>query len=1163
MSLQFILGGSGSGKSACLYDQVISRSLEDPHADIILLVPEQYTMLSQRHLVMQHPRHSVLNVDVLSFERLAYRIFEETGTDSLKILDDTGKSMILRRILSQNKDRLQVYGGNVRKRGFVDQVKSMLSELLQYGVDPDMLMEKAADLQGDDRLFAKLRDIGLIYSEFLRFLGSRYMTTEQVLDRLCSVIGRSERIRHAVIFMDNFTGFTPVQYKLMEHLLSLCPEIVMTLCTDTGNLPQRLEAPDKDELFYITRETIYRLEQICVRWRIDRKEDILLDGKAAPRFAGRSDLAALQANLYRTWITPYHEPTEAISLSRAANPGMEMRLIAARIHHLISKEGLRYSEIAVIASDMEVYQGSARYWFSVYGIPCFFDARRAVSSGMAAEWIRSLLDMIAGGYSGDRVFRFLRSGLSDLEREEIDLLENYVLAMGIRGFRRGNSVWTARNHGISEEDLLRLNQIRERFIEPLAELTAMASDQELTFGKLVRALYGYMTAADLEGKIRGWQAYFAAEGDLAREKEYDQIYDLLIDLLEKIFLILGEEKATIREFADILEAGLRQVKLAIIPPALDQVTFGDTQRTRLDDVKVLFFAGLSDDLVPRVDSAAGMITDRDREELARIGLTLAPTAREQLCTQRYYIYAAMTKPSGKLILSRSIRDASGTPLLPASLLAHLGKIFPALEETAYLSDEDLMQYPDVHQAWRYLIRGYRKPHAGEETNALWENIYRWFSDRPERAGQMQALEQAASFRYRGERLSDAAVAAVYGGRLTGGVTMLEQYARCAYAHFLAYGLGLRERDVYEVGAPDIGTIFHKAIELFSRRVSAGGSSWREIGDDARDKMAKACVEEAVSDYRSNIMKDSCRAAYITEKITRMTQRTVRVLQQQIQKGDFEPVGYEVKFEAGMDSEALHLQTEGGLVSLRGKVDRLDILEEDGKKYLRIIDYKTGSTKFDLASIFHGLQLQLVVYMNAVCEKEREKQEQVQVIPAGIFYYNIDDPVIEAECFDAIRPGEEADEAVQLAIMDGLAMDGLSIGDDDVIRRMDRNPEEKPNVLNLKLKGGLVQESDHLASLDDFLLLSDYVREKTEEIGKAIFEGRISAIPYKEGSNSACKYCPYRAVCGFDEGMPGYRFKRLKKIKDKKEIWKYLAERRSTNGSDMDTAAAGSDTVEEL
>ena len=230
MSLQFILGGSGTGKSACLYEMVINRSMAEPDADIILLVPEQYTMLTQRHLVRQHPRHSVLNVDVLSFERLAYRIFEETGTDCREILDDTGKSMILRRILAGHGGELHAFGGNVRKRGFTDQVKSMLSELLQYGVDPALLQEKGAALAPESRLFAKIRDISLIYTHFLDFIGDRYMTTEQVLDRLCTVIGKSDRMKKAVIYMDNFTGFTPVQLKVMEKILQICPEVAMTLC---------------------------------------------------------------------------------------------------------------------------------------------------------------------------------------------------------------------------------------------------------------------------------------------------------------------------------------------------------------------------------------------------------------------------------------------------------------------------------------------------------------------------------------------------------------------------------------------------------------------------------------------------------------------------------------------------------------------------------------------------------------------------------------------------------------------------------------------------------------------------------------------------------------------------------------------------------------------
>lgn len=1155
MSLQLILGGSGTGKSERLYDMVIERSLAQPEADIILLVPEQYTMLTQRHLVQRHPNHSVLNVDVLSFERLAYRIFEETGTARREILDDTGKSMILRRILGQHGGELHAFGGNVKKRGFADQVKSMLSELLQYGVDPALLREKSASLQADGRLYAKLRDIGLIYTYFLDFISEHYMTTEQVLDKLCGVISRSERIRHAVIYMDNFTGFTPLQLKVMEKILTLSPEVVMTLCADVRDLSFSPDNPDRDELFFITKETMYKLEEICRRSRIARKEDIRLEKSGEARFAGKPELAALEGNLFRPWFTPYHEQPEAISLFAAANPGMEMRAVAAQIHQLVSKGGLRYSDIAVIASDMETYQSSAQYWFSVYQIPCFFDARRPVSSGMAAQWLRSLFEMISRGFGPDQVFRFLRSGLANLEREETDILENYVLASGIRGWKRWNKIWTAGRRGVSEEELAQLNQIREKFVTPLQELAELGSKTH-SFGTLVKAVYRYMEAAGIEGRITQWQEYFTSVGDLAREKEYDQIYDMLIDLLERIYDILGEEEGTLREFADICEAGLRQVRLGIIPPALDQVTFGDTMRTRLDDVKVLFFAGLVDSLVPRVETQAGMITDRDREELAEKGLMLAPTAREQMCTQRFYLYAAMTKPGSRLILSRSLGNAAGDTLLPASMLSHVKAIFQNLSEPTFLTDSDFAQFPDVHQAYRYLTPGYRRAGAGEVPDAHWYALRSWFESRDGAAEKLGSLERAARLWYTGEKLSDAAVEAVYGGKLKGGVTMLEQYARCAYAHFLSYGLHLEEREIYEVSAPDIGTIFHRAIELFSKRVSAGGAGWREITDEARDQIADQCVQEAVSDYRGGIMKDTSRAEYITEKITKMTRRTVWVLQQQILKGDFEPVEYEVRFSDQYDDADMKLETDGGLVSLNGKVDRLDILEEDGKKYLRIIDYKTGSTEFDLASIVNGVQLQLVVYMNAVCGQQAKKDKTSMAIPAGIFYYNIQDPVIEAASFSECGQEESSAEA-RMKILNDLALDGMTIGDEDLVRRMDRNPESDPDVLRLKYSKGVLQDNKHLAAADDYDLLSRFVREKTQEIGSAIFRGEIPVSPYREGSRTACSYCPYAAVCGFDEGIRGYHVRKGRAFKDKGEIWQYLAERRKKDGSELDSAAEGS------
>ena len=388
----------------------------------------------------------------------------------------------------------------------------------------------------------------------------------------------------------------------------------------------------------------------------------------------------------------------------------------------------------------------------------------------------------------------------------------------------------------------------------------------------------------------------------------------------------------------------------------------------------------------------------------------------------------------------------------------------------------------------------------------------------------------------------------------GGVTMLEKYAACAYAHFLSYGLHLKERKIYQVQAPDIGMIFHQAIERFSLRIGRSGYQWRTIPDEIRDHLVEECVSSVVLEYNHSVMQDSMRANYLTEKIMRMTKRTIWALQQQLKKGDFEPVGYEVRFTTELENQQMHLSYgDRGIMSLNGKIDRMDLCEEDDKVYLKIIDYKSGRTKFDLASVFHGLQLQLMVYMNAAREEQQQKKKQCIVIPAGILYYHIDDPFVTSDNFRDFAGNQPVGSDEQnedysdssgaaedvLSILEQLAVDGLVLDDGDAVRHMDHHPEEPPKVLPVKIKkDGTLSALSSAAAPENFEVLSWHVKRTTKQLGEKIFSGDISVHPYRYGTQKACDYCSFKSVCGFDPAFDGFDWKRLKKM-NKDEIWEAI------------------------
>ena len=1126
MSLQLIIGGSGTGKSEYLYNMVLEEAAAHPDRRFLVLVPEQYNMQTNKHLIRLHPDHAFMNIDILSFERLAWRVFDELGIQAQEILQDTGKSMIIRRLLAEHRDELLTFAGNVRQQGFALQMRSMISEFIQYGVTPEYMMAQSALLGQDEALFAKMKDMHVIYSAFMKFIEERYMTAEELLGRLNRVIGRSQFLRESYVFMDGYTGFTPVQYGILVQLLKLSPRAVMTMSADaSGDI---YEKPDPENLFYITRDTLFRLDKLCSEEDIPRETDILLLNRH--RYGDHQDLAALEGGIFRTPPAVYDGSCDHVEAHRLHDPDAEMRFIAMRIHELVHDYGMRYADIAIVSSDLQRYARRADYWFDKYQIPCFIDRRRPVGDNMLAEWIRSLLGLFRNGFSYDSVFRYLKNGLSGFAPEETDLLENYALALGIRGQKRWSVPFTALMDGMDEDGLATVNSLRGRLIDDLAVVTPVLNRSKNQASDMAAAILGMMDRLDIKGKVSDWQQLFEARGDLDRAAEYGQIYDVVAELLREIGRTLGDEQMTTRDLTDVFEAGLTEVKIGMIPPAIDQVLFGDLRRTRLDNIKVLFFAGMNDGLIPLPAQTGGLITEQERETLARLKLQLAPSARENFSTDRFYIYAALSKPSQQLIITFSSFDSDGSACQPASLMRQIMQILPRLTIGRGTPRDRSVPFTDIHQAWRYLLDGLRKLAEGEQADDDWFSVYRWFSTHAGDAVKVEKLTDAAFYAYAGGMLSPEAVERLYHGRLGGGVTMLEQYASCAYSHFLIYGLKLKQRQIYKLMAPDIGTILHDALSRFSGAVTEGGHNWHDIPDRLRDELADRSIRQAADQYHYALLKDTARSSYMIERLSGLMKRTVWALQTQIKKGDMEPFGSEIRFTTEVVSDALLAAGGDGRLVMHGRIDRTDRYEDDSKIALRVIDYKSGENKLDPTKVYYGIQLQLLVYMNAVCDQTRAGQGTRTVVPAGVFYYHIDDPMIETKISDELMNAGQIPEG---DLLKELKMEGLAVGDemdDSLIRIMDNRPEDPPAIMPVAYnKDSISVKRSSIISTDDFAWLSVFVKERQKRLADRIFKGDIAVDPYIYGKDSPCTYCGFRAVCRFEPGSRGYGYRRLKKV----------------------------------
>ncbi len=1131
MSLQFIFGNSGSGKSYTIFQSVIEDSIRHPEQSYLVIVPEQFTMQTQKELVRLHPDGGILNIDILSFQRLAYRVFEETGTQVGKVLEETGKNLVLRKIAQERKGELKVLGGNLKKMGYISEIKSLISELTQYAVTEEALADFLEKSKEKPHLYYKLQDVQVLYKAFHAYLADQYITAEELLEVLCRVAEQSEMIRESVIVLDGFTGFTPIQNKLMQKLMQYAKKVLVTVTIDEREDPYHVEG--EHQLFYLSKKTVAGLKRLAQEVGVPEEESIWVHPGEKSRFAAGGELGWLEQNLFRLrWQRYPLEKAEQISLHILKNPEEEVSWAAGRIRELIREKNYHYRDFALITGDMESYSPVLERILADYEIPCFLDNKRSILKNPFVEFIRALLEIAEQDFSYESVFRYLRSGLSGMEPEEVDLLENYVLALGVRGAKKWEERFIRSYKGLTEEELEQIDSYRARVAEDLLPFVKIQRKKAVNVRSRTTALYELIAKKGIQGRLAVFEERFKRENNQVLAKEYHQIYGILMDLLDKLVDLLGDEELSIREYTEILEAGFAEARVGVIPPGVDQVMAGDMERTRLKDVKVLFFLGVNEGSVPKNTSRAGLLSDMEREQLRISGMELAPTAREQGYIQRFYLYLNLTKPSDKLILSCTLLDSGGKALRPSYLMNVMKRLFPELE----LKQETVQRENGLprteREGVRLLIEGLKEYREGRGSARFYE-LYRWYAKQERYEEKLTQLLDGAFSVHQDTKLGKAVAHALYGTVLENSVTRLEQYAACAYAHFLMYGLKLSEREKYEFAPVDMGNIFHETLEAFSKKLDASDYTWKTLPKETAEEWVEECLASLTVDYGNTVLRSSARNSYMIRRMARILKRTVWALGEQIRKGLFTPENYEISFSSVSDLESINIELSSEeRLKLRGRIDRVDTCEDEEHVYVKVIDYKSGNTSFQLLSLYHGLQLQLVVYLNAAMELMRKEHPDKEVLPAGVLYYQIQDPVLDTD-------GEEED--VTDRVLEKLKPNGLINADPEIIKRLDQSMPGRSQVLPISYnKDGSLRAGSPVASDGQFAMLSRYVNRKIQKIGSEVLDGRMDVNPYELRGKTACDFCSYRGVCGLDSKTEGFHRRRLPSFADD-EIWRRIEE----------------------
>ncbi|HHT63582.1 MAG: helicase-exonuclease AddAB subunit AddB [Bacillota bacterium] len=1147
MSLRFIYGKAGSGKTCYCLEEIKKRVDAGASHPLLLLVPEQYSFQAERDLIRVLKKGGSIQTQVLSFRRMAFRIFNQAGGITHPHIHLAGKCMILYRILTEKKDEFHVFARAAERPGFVHILSALISEFKRYQVTPRVLEEVGQSFQKNELLKEKLRELHIIYSAFEEILEERYRDGDDDLTLAAQKLNSTDLYTGAEIWVDGFTGFTPQEYLVLEKLLQRAKQVTVTLCTDSLAEQKR---PMGTDIFSSVKQVYKKLTHMAQNNRIPLEAPVLLEHKPLYRFKNSRELAHLEDNFYAYPCRIYPYKTQDLVLFSSANVFSEIEAAARDIIHLCRDKDFRYRDIALMVGNLADYEQLIQVIFTEYEIPYFIDRKKEITNHPLVRLILSMLDIFIENWSYEDVFSYLKTGLTNVEQKSIDLLENYVLACGIRG-----SLWTngrewqmstsfLPEEKTSEEEtqkLLEINRIKVQVTEPLMAFRRKTKGRK-TAGEICGALFEFLCEIGVPERIDAFVNNFRRKGELSLAHEYSQVWNIVMEVFDQTVEVMGEETFGLERFSHILKLALEEYQVGMIPPSLDQVLVGSVERSKSHEIRALYILGANDGVFPADGGEEGILLDREREALNHAGMELASDTRTKAFDEQFIIYRALATPQNYLRISWPIADQEGRALRPSMIVSRLRRVFPRIKETDDILDSWSLNDPEKNldlmigksAVFKRLTFALRQKAEGKEVSSYWAEVYRWFFGQKNWQEKCLALRDGFLYRNVAPPVSKEKIALLYGKPVYSSVSRLEKYAACPFAYYLQYGLGARERKIYRLTPPDVGTFMHEVIERFSRLMGEGDYSWRTVEWEWCADQISTIIDEMLEKMHGAGLAGSKRYQALAKRMKRVMTRAVWLIAQHIRRGSFEPVGYEMDFRMGGKFPPIVIQLDSGeTVILTGRIDRVDACRTEEGTYLRIVDYKSGNKGFKLSDIYYGLEIQLITYLDAIwTQGEQEGSGLAPCYPGGMLYFRIDDPIIH-------KQGKVSEEEIEKAIMRQLRMRGLLLADVRLIKEMDHSVEGDSLIIPARInKGDVLGKSSSVASLNQFRLLRKYVRRLLKGLCREMLAGDVSIRPYQKKNITSCGYCSFSPVCQFD---PERKENRFRILYDKKndEVWSLL------------------------
>ena len=1113
MSFRIIYGRAGTGKSEYCYREIAQKIKKENK--ILIITPEQFSFTAEKKLMDAIDTQAVFNAEVVTLSRMAYRVISEIGGKNETNLSKCGKAMLIYSILSNNKNELKFLGKTDEN---VDMLDTAITEFKKHGISVEQLKQEIEN-QEDIYLKNKLQDLNVVYSGFEEQLAGKYIDETDLLTILAENIDKTDMFKDAVIYIDEFAGFTSQEYHIIEKLIQIAKQVTITICTDGLH---EIKNPDTD-IFYSNEVTVTKLLEVAQNCDV-KIEEIKLE--ETYRFKN-SELKHLEKNLYENKPQKYNSQIKNIQLFLAKNQYSEIEEVARNVLKLVRDEGYRYRDISIITKNIATYSSLARAIFDKYDIPIFIDENRDLNQNIVIQYILGILEIFIKNWSYEAVFNYIKTGFSNIEEDDIFKLEKYCLKWGIK-----QNKWKKEfSYGNYEEkdkaDIERLEQIRKDLVTPLMNLKYKI-DENKTVEGISKAIYEFLVEQQIYEKVQIKIQELNEIGQIDLANEYESSIQTIIEILDEIVLVFKDDKITIDKYNQILKIGFKNSSLTKIPGTQDQVIMGDVDRSRSHKVKAIFIIGLNDGEFPSVRKDEGFLNDADREVLKQNGIELAKGTIDKLYEDSFNIYKAFTTAEEKLYLLYSSSDMQGKALRPSMLINKIKKIYPMLQEQSDVI-ERRSEILNKKTTYEELIVNLSKLKEQDSIEKLWYYIYDYYQKNSEWNEKLKQSLKGLEYTNIPDKIDQNNIDRLYGNTLVTSISKLERYRSCPFSYYLQYGLKIKPQEELKIQTLNTGTFIHEVIDEFFGTVREVGIKLEEITEEQLSEIINKIIDSKLGQNKNYIFTSTAKYRALVIRLKKIIKKALKYIIGTIVQSRFEVLGTEVEFGEKGKYKPIRLTLEDGKrIEIIGKIDRIDTAQGEDGKYLRIIDYKSSAKNIDLNEVYAGLQIQLLTYLDAACKEE-------DLMPAGVLYFSMLEQMIKS---DKRLEQEEIEEKIRA----NFKMKGLILADVKVVKLHDKNLQNGNSALvpaYIGKDGELSEKKTSGVTAEQFKDLQKYMYTIIKQISKEILGGNIDLKPYYKDKKTPCKYCDYKSICSFNMGGCENSYNYIDK-KSKEEILSKLS-----------------------